>query len=103
MNITFDQTTAEPAASVSLQISTDPLSLVSLLAVDQSVLVIATGNDVTQNDVRAIVLQSLPIADAASYSGNQSLLTANSLLRKHLLEVHRYFIADDSISLSTYC
>lgn len=52
VNITFDQSTAEPAENVTLQISTDPFSLVSLLAVDQSVLLLATGNDVTQEDVR---------------------------------------------------
>jgi len=52
VSISFDRTTAEPAENVSLHISTDPVSLVNILAVDQSVLLMASGNDITQIDVR---------------------------------------------------
>ena len=55
VSISFDRSTAEPAENISLQISTDPMSLVNLLAVDQSVLLMATGNDVTQVDVRIFI------------------------------------------------
>ncbi|KAH3716732.1 hypothetical protein DPMN_059461 [Dreissena polymorpha] len=51
ISMSFDRPTAEPAENVSLQITTDPQSLVCILAVDQSVLLMATGNDVTQQDV----------------------------------------------------
>jgi len=50
--MSFDRSQAEPAENVSLEIRTDPNSLVNVLAVDQSVLLLATGNDVTQTDVR---------------------------------------------------
>lgn len=52
ISMSFDRSSAEPAENVSLQITTDPHSLVYILAVDQSVLLMATGNDVTQQDVR---------------------------------------------------
>ncbi|KAL4237869.1 hypothetical protein ACF0H5_002579 [Mactra antiquata] len=51
ISLSFDQTTAEPGENVSLSIVTDPMSLVNLLAVDQSVLLLASGNDVTQGDI----------------------------------------------------
>ena len=41
----------EPGDNITLQITTDPLSQVHLLAVDQSVLLMQTGNDITQGDV----------------------------------------------------
>ena len=49
--MSFNKVTTEPGESVSLSVSTDPLSLVNLLAVDQSVLYLAKGNDVTKTDV----------------------------------------------------
>ncbi|KAL4237870.1 hypothetical protein ACF0H5_002580 [Mactra antiquata] len=51
ISISFDQTTAEPGENISLSISTDPMSLVNLLAVDQSVLLLASGNDITKKEV----------------------------------------------------
>ncbi|KAL4237648.1 hypothetical protein ACF0H5_002362 [Mactra antiquata] len=51
ISLSFDKTKAEPGENVSLSIATDPMSLVNLLAVDQSVLLLATGNDVTQEDI----------------------------------------------------
>lgn len=49
--LSFDKNTAEPGENVSLSITSDPQSLVNLLAVDQSVLLLASGNDITQSDV----------------------------------------------------
>lgn len=51
VEISFDRAKAEPAENVSLLITSDPVSLVNLLAVDQSVLLLGTGNDVTQREV----------------------------------------------------
>ncbi|XP_053374577.1 CD109 antigen-like isoform X2 [Mercenaria mercenaria] len=49
--LSFDKSTAEPGENVSISITSDPQSLVNLLAVDQSVLLLASGNDITQADV----------------------------------------------------
>ncbi|KAL5012796.1 hypothetical protein ScPMuIL_011347 [Solemya velum] len=47
----FDRTKAEPGENISLAITADPQSIVNLLAVDQSVLILGSGNDVTQTDI----------------------------------------------------
>ncbi|XP_060601286.1 uncharacterized protein LOC132754646, partial [Ruditapes philippinarum] len=49
--LSFNKATAEPGDSVSLSVSTNPMSLVNLLAVDQSVMYLAKGNDITGNDI----------------------------------------------------
>ncbi|XP_052246732.1 CD109 antigen-like [Dreissena polymorpha] len=65
--ISFDRNTAEPAENVTLQISTDPRSMVNILAVDQSVMLMATGNDVTQKNV----ITSLRPDDHPSSNANE--------------------------------
>ncbi|XP_060607320.1 CD109 antigen-like isoform X2 [Ruditapes philippinarum] len=49
--LSFNKATAEPGDSVSLSVSTNPMSLVNMLAVDQSVMYLAKGNDITGNDI----------------------------------------------------
>ncbi|KAL5011374.1 hypothetical protein ScPMuIL_009925 [Solemya velum] len=51
VSLSFNRDEAEPGDSISLAITADPQSVVSLLAVDQSVLILGTGNDVTQTQV----------------------------------------------------
>ena len=41
-----------PAEDVELEITADPNSLVNVLAVDKSILLIGTGNDITVENVR---------------------------------------------------
>ena len=51
--MSFNKTSAEPGTSVALEMSTSPNSLVNVLAVDQSLVLLAgSGNEVTQSDVR---------------------------------------------------
>ena len=49
--LSYDKATVEPGDNITLDVTTDPLSQVHLLAVDQSVLLMKTGNDITQGDV----------------------------------------------------
>jgi len=49
--ISFDKTTAQPGENVSVTVTADPQSFVNLLAVDQSVLLLKSGNDISQADV----------------------------------------------------
>lgn len=51
----FDKDKAQPAQSVSVQVKADPKSFVGLLAVDQSVLLLKSGNDITQDEVFGIL------------------------------------------------
>ncbi|KAL5016375.1 hypothetical protein ScPMuIL_005964 [Solemya velum] len=51
VSLGFDQNQVLPGGNVSLTVSADPHSVVNLLAVDQSVLLLKTGNDVTQSEV----------------------------------------------------
>ncbi|XP_048243516.1 CD109 antigen-like isoform X7 [Haliotis rufescens] len=51
VSISMDKTTAQPGDSVNVQVTADPQSLVNLLAVDQSVLLLKSGNDITQSEV----------------------------------------------------
>ncbi|XP_060573011.1 CD109 antigen-like isoform X2 [Ruditapes philippinarum] len=64
--LSFDKSQAEPGENVSLSITSDPQSLVNLLAVDQSVLLLASGNDITQSDViRSLQPSSHSSADSS--------------------------------------
>ena len=56
VSLGYNQSSVEPGDNITLQIATDPLSQVHLLAVDQSVLLMATGNDITQGDVSQVLL-----------------------------------------------
>ncbi|XP_071088378.1 CD109 antigen-like [Haliotis cracherodii] len=51
VSISMDKTSAQPGDSVNVQVTADPESLVNLLAVDQSVLLLKSGNDITQSQV----------------------------------------------------
>lgn len=45
--MSIDKTSVEPGDSVSFKVTADPDSYVGLLAVDQSVLLLKSGNDIT--------------------------------------------------------
>ena len=51
MAISYDKSSVEPGDNITLNIQTDAVSQVHLLAVDQSVLLMGNGNDITQGDV----------------------------------------------------
>ncbi|XP_071127944.1 CD109 antigen-like isoform X2 [Mytilus edulis] len=51
VSISFDKTKAQPGDAVNVQVTADPMSVVNLLAVDQSVLLLKSGNDITQSQV----------------------------------------------------
>jgi CD109 antigen len=51
VSISFDTTKAEPHTNVSLEVTAEPGSEVYILAVDQSVLLLRTGNDITPKKV----------------------------------------------------
>ncbi|KAL0273724.1 UNVERIFIED_CONTAM: hypothetical protein PYX00_006334 [Menopon gallinae] len=69
VNIDASPSTAEPGKTVELSIKAKPNSYVGVLAVDQSVLLLKTGNDITHDDV----MNELNMYDAghhSPYSGN---------------------------------
>eukprot|EP00105_Crassostrea_gigas_P038152 XP_019922300.1 PREDICTED: CD109 antigen-like [Crassostrea gigas] len=49
--LSFDKTKAQPGENVNVRVTADPISTVYLLAVDQSVLLLKSGNDITQEEV----------------------------------------------------
>ncbi|XP_063425362.1 CD109 antigen-like [Mytilus trossulus] len=51
VTIKFDKTMAEPADRVVLRVTADPGSLVNVLAVDKSILLLRSANDITAADV----------------------------------------------------
>ena len=51
MAISYDKSSVEPGDNITLNVQTTAASQVHLLAVDQSVLLMETGNDITQGDV----------------------------------------------------
>ena len=51
VSISFDKAKAQPGDQVNVQVSADPMSVVNLLAVDQSVLLLKSGNDITPSEV----------------------------------------------------
>ena len=51
VTIDFDKTTAQPHENVNVLVTADPSSVVNLLAVDQSVLLMKSGNDITASEV----------------------------------------------------
>ncbi|VDN86399.1 unnamed protein product [Brugia pahangi] len=57
VSLTADHTTAEPGTSVKYTIKADPESYCALLAVDQSVLLLKSGNDITKDLVEQDVEQ----------------------------------------------
>ena len=51
MAISFDPNSTSPGKEVILRVNASANSFVSLLAVDQSVLLLSSGNDITRNMV----------------------------------------------------
>ena len=51
MSVDFDKKKAQPHENVNLIVSADPDSIVNLLAVDQSVLLMKSGNDIREREV----------------------------------------------------
>ena len=51
MSIKFSQEEAEPHTQVDVMVTADSMSQVNLLAVDQSVLLLKSGNDITVKEV----------------------------------------------------
>lgn len=56
VSLTMDRQSAEPGERVKLKVKADPNSYVGLLAVDQSVLLLKSGNDITKEMVRCFLL-----------------------------------------------
>ncbi|KAL3843041.1 hypothetical protein ACJMK2_020998 [Sinanodonta woodiana] len=53
VEITFSKTRSQPGENVKVQLKADPDSLISVLAVDKSVLLLGTGHDITEKRVLA--------------------------------------------------
>ena len=51
VSLKFNKETVQPAEQVELVVTADPRSLVNILAVDKSILLLKTGNDITVQDV----------------------------------------------------
>ncbi|KAI0220557.1 hypothetical protein LSAT2_027941 [Lamellibrachia satsuma] len=51
VSLSFDKNKTQPGKSLNLKVTAAPASYVGLLAVDQSVLLLKGGNDITQKDV----------------------------------------------------
>lgn len=47
MSLSFDKDSVQPGENATLRVTADPDSLVGVLAVDQSVLLLKSGNDIT--------------------------------------------------------
>ncbi|XP_071088381.1 CD109 antigen-like isoform X2 [Haliotis cracherodii] len=71
VSISMDKTTAQPGDSVNVQVTADPQSLVNLLAVDQSVLLLKSGNDITQSEVISELnsYDTIKSVDGAGFGG----------------------------------
>lgn len=52
VDIKFSKIRSQPGENVDVQLKADPYSLICVLAVDKSVLLLGTGNDITENRVR---------------------------------------------------
>ena len=56
MTITAEQDKVEPGQEVSLDITAAANSFIGILAIDQSVRLLKTGNDITQDQVSCLLL-----------------------------------------------
>ncbi|CAJ0594163.1 unnamed protein product [Cylicocyclus nassatus] len=65
VTLSIDKTTVEPGEPVSFKVTADPDSYVGLLAVDQSVLLLKSGNDITPQ----LVESDIEEYDTTGYSG----------------------------------
>ncbi|KAL3876288.1 hypothetical protein ACJMK2_034153 [Sinanodonta woodiana] len=80
VSLAFDKTTAEPGDGINLQITTDPKSLINLLAVDQSVLLMKTGNDISQTDViSSLKSATKPTESYYDWHNRQRVLQASGI------------------------
>ncbi|XP_060062599.1 CD109 antigen-like [Ylistrum balloti] len=66
VSIRFDKSKAQPGEGINVDVSADPSSIVNLLAVDQSVLLLRSGNDITP----AEVVDELKSYDTIVHSNN---------------------------------
>nr|ADA77513.1 thioester-containing protein-B [Azumapecten farreri] len=66
VSIRFDKSKAQPGDGINVDVSADPNSIVNLLAVDQSVLLLKSGNDITP----AEVVDELKSYDTIVHSNN---------------------------------
>ncbi|GMS92544.1 hypothetical protein PENTCL1PPCAC_14719, partial [Pristionchus entomophagus] len=57
VSLSIDRDSAEPGQSVKFKVNTDPHSFVGLLTVDQSVLLLKSGNDITRDMVESDIEQ----------------------------------------------
>ena len=62
VDIRFNKDRVLPAEDVELEITADPYSLVNVLAVDKSILLIGTGNDITVENVRNYIFHGNTIS-----------------------------------------
>ncbi|XP_060581970.1 CD109 antigen-like, partial [Ruditapes philippinarum] len=70
VDIKFNQTSAEPIDKISLDVKADNGSTVHVLGVDKSVLLMATGNDITESQVsKEIRRYAIKIRKTSSFSG----------------------------------
>ncbi|XP_019629167.1 PREDICTED: CD109 antigen-like isoform X3 [Branchiostoma belcheri] len=69
VSLSYDKDRAEPAEDIAVTVRADPDSLVALLTVDQSVLLLASGNDITQDKVLAELDQYDPAEDSSNSGG----------------------------------
>ena len=54
VTVDFDKSKAQPGDNVTVTVTADAKSVVNLLAVDQSVLLLKSGNDITPSEVSTI-------------------------------------------------
>lgn len=78
VSIDFDRQKAQPHDDVHVIVTADPASIVNLLAVDQSVLLLKSGNDITASEV--LTLLELPLLNYFIYRSKEKVKN-----RKHLL------------------
>ncbi|KAH9514214.1 hypothetical protein Btru_028388 [Bulinus truncatus] len=69
VSINLDKTDVEPGDDVTVTVQADPDSIAHLLAIDQSVLLLKGGNDVTENDVYTELKEYDTITDSSKSSG----------------------------------
>lgn len=55
MSVSFNRDTSEPGDEIVFTVESSPRSYVGILAVDQSVLILKSGNDVTREEVKSCV------------------------------------------------
>ena len=51
VTVTFDQDEVKPGDNINLEVTAEANSYVGILAIDTSVMLLKTGNDITQNQV----------------------------------------------------